>query len=286
MEFNERVRYSSIASRPRLAPTSEVRLIVWPIVVLENWDIARPMPRQIVPPPAAHPVPDYFNWSWHEYEMRVAFWRLKAMFDARGIKPSVSVNSAVCAAYREVAEACRDAGWEFIAHAVTQRPLGEIADEAAMVRLCVDEIEKFTGRRPRGWASPGVSQSRDTVDNLTAAGLEYACDWVLDDQPFEIATKHGPLIGLPYTVNLNDVPQMVIARHPIQTFKQSICDAFDCLYGESETSVRIMTIVLHPYVCATPHAMRYIDEAFGHMQRPGAVFWSGDKILDWYRSAS
>jgi hypothetical protein len=78
---------------------------------------------------------------------------------------------------------------------------------------------------------------------------------------------------------------MVIGRQPVQAFKQSICDAFDCLYAESESSVRIMTIVLHPYVCATPHAMRYIDEAFGHMQHPGVAFWSGDRILDWYRSA-
>lgn len=285
MEFNERVQYSSIVRRPPLAPSSDTRLIVWPIVVLETWDISRAMPRQIVPPPASRPVPDYFNWSWHEYEMRVAFWRLKAMFDRRGVKPSASVNSSVCSVYREVAEAVRDAGWEFIAHAVTQRPLGDIPDEAAMVKQCVEEIAAFTGKRPRGWASPGVAISRDTVDHLTAAGLEYACDWVLDDQPFEIATKNGPLIGLPYTVHLNDVPQMVIGRVPVATFKQSICDAFDTLYQESATSVRIMTIVLHPYVCATPHAIRYIDEAFEHMQRPDVAFWSGDRILDWYKSA-
>jgi hypothetical protein len=31
--------------------------------------------------------------------------------------------------------------------------------------------------------------------------------------------------------------------------------------------------------------MRYIDEAFEHMKRPGVVFWSGDRILDWYKSS-
>jgi len=285
VEFNERVQYSPIPNRPPLASSKELRLIVWPIVVLETWDIGRPMPRQIVPPPAARPVPDYMNWSWHEYEMRVAFWRLKAMLDGKGIKPSVSINSAVCTTYREVAEACRDAGWEFVAHGVTQRPAGEIADEPAMIAQCIDEISAFTGKRPRGWASPGASQTRDTVDHLAGAGLEYACDWVLDDQPFEIETKHGPLIGLPYTVDLNDVPTIALARQPIQAFKQTICDAFDCLYREAESSVRIMTIVLHPYICATPARMKYIEEAFTYMERAGVVFWSGDTILDWYKSA-
>jgi hypothetical protein len=116
---------------------------------------------------------------------------------------------------------------------------------------------------------PGVSQSRDTVDNLTAAGLEYACDWVLDDQPFEIATKHGPLIGLPYTVYLNDVPQMVIGRVRFKPSSNRSATRSIASMRKSAASVRMMTIVLHPYVCATPHTMRYIDEAFEHMTRSG-----------------
>ncbi len=284
MELNQRIRYAPIVSRPPLPGPDDTRLIIWPIVVLETWDITRPMPRQVVPPPAARPTPDYLNWSWHEYEMRVAFWRLKAMFDRAGIVPSASINSAVCRAYPEVAEACRDGGWEFIAHGLMQRPLHEIDDELAMMRQCVAEIEAFTGKRPRGWASPGISQTQQTVDNLTAAGLQYACDWVFDDQPVEIATANGPLIALPYTVDLNDVPSIAIARQPIQVFKQSICDAFDQLYSEGADSVRIMTLVLHPYICATAHRIKYISDAFAYMQRPGVAFWTGERILDWYTS--
>jgi allantoinase len=285
VEFNQRVQYQSIVSRPPLRGPDGLRVIVWPIVVLEVWDIGRAMPRQVVPPPAARPVPDYLNWSWHEYEMRIAFWRLKRFFDAQGIAPSVSINSAVCTTYPEVAEACRDAGWEFVAHGVMQRPVSEIDDEPAMIAQCMREIEAFTGRKPRGWASPGIAQTRDSVDHLAGAGLEYACDWVLDDQPFEIETRHGPLTGLPYTVDLNDVPTLVVAKQPIQTFRQAICDAFDRLHAEGEESVRVMSVVLHPYVCATPSRIAHIEQAFHHMRRPGVAFWSGDKILDWYRSA-
>src|SRR5258708_12579180 len=99
MDFNERDQCSPIPTRPPLASSKELRLIVWPIVVLETWEIGRPMPRQAVPPPASRPVPDYMNWSWHEYEMRVAFWRLKAMLDSKGIKPTVSINSPARTTY-------------------------------------------------------------------------------------------------------------------------------------------------------------------------------------------
>jgi allantoinase len=76
VELNQRLAYSAINDRPILTLPGRARLVVWPIVVLETWDIARPMPRQVLPPPAARPAPDYLNWSWHEYGMRIGFWRL------------------------------------------------------------------------------------------------------------------------------------------------------------------------------------------------------------------
>ena len=44
-------------------------------------------------------------------------------------------------------------------------------------------IEKFSGKRPRGWFGPGLTQTFDTLDYLSAAGIEYIGDWVLDDEP-------------------------------------------------------------------------------------------------------
>ncbi len=58
-------------------------MVVWPIVNVENWDIAGPMPRVVLSPPGDTPnlVPDLPNWAWHEYGMRVGFWRLKEVLD-------------------------------------------------------------------------------------------------------------------------------------------------------------------------------------------------------------
>jgi allantoinase len=258
--------------------------VIWTIVVLETWNISRPMPRQVLPPPAARPVPDYLNWSWHEYGMRIGFWRLKELLRSRSIVPSVSINSAVCATYPGVAAACLDGGWEFVAHGTIQRPVHEIADEATMVKGAIEELAAFTGRRPRGWASPGLVQTPDTLDYLAAEGIEYACDWIFDDQPCELATKHGTMVALPYSVDLNDVPAMVIHRQSTQTFRQNICDTFDRLYAEGLESARVLTLVLHPYVCAASHRIRYLEEAIDYMRRPDVLFWTGDKILDWYCS--
>ena len=74
--LEERVPYSAIVDRPKLTLPGNARLAVWVIVNVENWEIRRPMPRMVLPPPSGAPLlPDLPNWAWHEYGMRVGFWR-------------------------------------------------------------------------------------------------------------------------------------------------------------------------------------------------------------------
>ncbi|HVE11259.1 MAG TPA: polysaccharide deacetylase, partial [Paraburkholderia sp.] len=83
----ERTEYSAIVDRPPLKLPGDARVIVWTIVNLEVWDIARPMARQVLPAPTgAVLLPDVPNWSWHEYGMRVGFWRFKKLYDLLGIR--------------------------------------------------------------------------------------------------------------------------------------------------------------------------------------------------------
>ena len=55
---------------------------------------------------------------------------------------------------------------------------------------------------------PGLTETFDTPDYLKEAGIEYVADFPMDDQPFEVRTEYGPLVSIPYTVELNDIPMM------------------------------------------------------------------------------
>ena len=69
---HERLDFSAIVDRPPLQLPDGARVVVWPVVNIEEWDISRPMPRMASPPPGGvAPVPDVPNWTWHEYGMRV-----------------------------------------------------------------------------------------------------------------------------------------------------------------------------------------------------------------------
>ena len=75
----ERLSYSSPFTRPPLKLPGKARMIVWSVVNIEEWEITRPMARQLSQPPMGQtPIPDMPNWTWYEYGMRVGFWRLNA----------------------------------------------------------------------------------------------------------------------------------------------------------------------------------------------------------------
>ncbi|OWT69160.1 polysaccharide deacetylase [Achromobacter sp. HZ28] len=284
MTPRERLPYSAIVDRPKLPAPDGARIIVWPIVNVEDWDIGRPMARQVLPAPTGVSVtPDIPNWAWHEYGMRVGFWRLLQALEGFGIRATLSINGRVCTSYPRVAEAARDAGWEFMGHGYIQMPIHQVDDAQAMIARTVDSIREFTGRAPVGWLGPGLTQKMDTVDLLHDAGIRYIGDWVLDDQPCRLRTQGGDMVAMPYSVELNDIPMMAVQHHSSDEFFKRVTDSFDRLYAEGGDQVRVMGIAVHPFLSGVPHRIKYFEQAFEYMRKfEGVRFMTGEEILAWY----
>lgn len=282
----DRVPYSAIIDRPPLALPGGARMVIWTIVNVEEWDIERPMPRSVLSPPMGQPLmPDLPNWAWHEYGMRVGFWRLLDCLKRFDIPVTLAINGSVCATYPRVASAALEAGWEFIGHGFNQRPMHQIEDELEVINQTIEAIRSFTGRVPRGWESPGLTETFDTIDHLAAAGIEYVADWVLDDQPVDIATKDGPVLSIPYTVETNDITMIALQQHESREIFERTKAQFDQLYQESAEITRIMAISLHPYITGAPHRIGQLETFLSYLNdKPGVLMWTGEQILDWYRS--
>ena len=283
----ERVPYSAIVDRPRLELPGGARLAVWTIVNVEEWSIERPMPRTVLPPPQGQPLlPDLPNWAWHEYGMRVGFWRFLEVLNHFHVKATLAINGSVCKSYPRVARAALEAGWEFMGHGYVQRPMHHLEDQKKEISETIKAIRELTGRAPRGWESPGLTETYDTIDWLAEAGIEYVADWVLDDQPCMIRTSSRPVVSVPYTVEMNDIAMMVLQSHPSSEWLRRGIDQFDRLYAEGESSARVMAISIHPYITGVPHRIGYLERLYEYIgQRPGVLMWTGEQILDWYTDA-
>jgi allantoinase len=288
MQPNERLIYSAISERPPLHLPGGAKLAVWIIVNVEEWDINQTMPRTVLSPPAGgSPMPDIPNWAWHEYGNRVGFWRMLDVFDRFALPAVLAINGSAISAYEPVARAARERKWEFIGHGFSQKNMQKVENEAEDIAKTSKAIADFTGRPPRGWLGPGLTETWETPDLLVEAGYEYVCDWVLDDQPTVLKTRTKPIVNIPYTQECNDVAMMLIQHHTAAEYYDRAIDQFEQLMHDARDSARVMALVVHPYIMGAPHRLKYFRQLLEKITAiEGVIFWTGEQILDWYRGPS
>jgi peptidoglycan/xylan/chitin deacetylase (PgdA/CDA1 family) len=284
----ERNEFSAIVDRPPLKLPGNARIVFWSIVNYEVWDIGKPMARQLLPAPTGVPLqPDVVHWGFHEYGMRVGCWRFFELYKKLGIRPTLSANARIIEDYKRVAEEARDAGWEFMGHAYEQGPIHKEPDQKAMINRSMDMMEKFCGKRPVGWLGPGLTQTLETPDLLAEAGVKYIGDWVYDDEPTVIKTTHGPLVTLPYTIETNDIPVMIVQHHNSDYLFDLVKNQFDQLYKESANRAKFVALAIHPYISGQPHRIKYLERIYDYVNsHAGVLHWNGEQILDWYKGVA
>ncbi|MGH6923431.1 MAG: polysaccharide deacetylase family protein [Propylenella sp.] len=281
-----RIPYEPIGERPKLRLPGGARVAVWTIVNIENWLPDGPMPRTILAPPMGAPLlPDVPNWAWHEYGMRVGFWRFLDVLGSRGIKATLALNGSCCRVYEKACAAAQDAGWEFLGHGYVQVPMHRVEDERAAIADTIAAIRDFTGRPPRGWESPGLSETLETLDHLVEAGIEYICNWPLDDQPVRMTTPNGGIVAMPYPLEVNDVVMSAVQQQPSDEILRRGRDTFDRLYQDGKETSRVMAISIHPYLTGVPHRIKYLEALYDHiLAHEEIVVWTGEEILDWFNA--
>ena len=281
----DRIPYSPIIDRPPLVLPDGARMVVWTILNVEYWDSTNPQPRTILPPPMGQPLlPDVPNWSWQEYGNRVGFWRLRDLFKHFRIVPTLGLNSSVIESYKPIAEVALEEGWEFLGHGYIQAPMQKLDDQRGHIQRSIEAIRHFSGKNPRGWLSPGLTETMETLDILAECGIEYVGNWPLDDQPVELKVKSGKMYALPYPVETNDLIIMSVQNHSSNEFANKCIDQFDRLYQDSATITRIMGICLHTFISGVPHRVKYVEQVFDHItSKPDVLLWTGEQVLDWYK---
>lgn len=282
MRPEQRLRYAAPQDRPATALPGGAQLAIWPVVNVEHWLIENPMPRQVLSPPTgAALLPDVANWAWHEYGMRVGFWRFLDAFAKRGIRPTLSVNGNVCNEYPRVAQAAHDAGWEFMGHGFVQVPTHRVPDQRAMIADTVAAITRFTGAPPVGWLGPGLTETLETPDLLAEAGIRYIADFVVDDLPARLTTRAGEVLTMPYSVELNDIPIAMIQHHDEQELPRRARLAAARLLAEP--GPKVMCFAIHPYITGVPHRIAALEAMLDDLTAlPGITFMQGREIMAWY----
>ncbi|WP_212701098.1 polysaccharide deacetylase family protein [Thalassovita aquimarina] len=285
MQANPRIPYRLASQQRPLTGPEGKRLIVNLVVNIEHWPFDREMPRKLLTPPHGRDqVPDVPNFCWADYGMRAGMARLLSLFDARDLPVSASINATAIDTYADCAEAIRDAEWEFVGHGMHQTGLSAQSGEAGVIRETLEKLRAFTGKPVRGWLSPGLRETADTPDILAAEGVEYLCDWSVDDVPHRMRAAPRDLIAMPYTLELNDSVVYAVEKHSSDEMFQRLQTTLECFAGETEPAgAKVMGIGLHPHLIGVPHRFPYLVRMLDLLQaRDDVIFMTGAQVADWF----
>jgi putative urate catabolism protein len=208
--------------------------------------------------------------SIYEYGARVGVWRLLELFRRKEIPLTLFAVAMAVERNPAVAEAAMKAGHEICSHGYRWIDYRDVPDEVERAHLAkaIQIQTRITGERPLGWYTgrTSVNTRRLVVED---GGFLYDSDDYNDDLPYWTMVAGQPHLVVPYTLDANDMrfatPQGFNAG---DQFFNYLRDSFDTLYGEGETTPRMMSVGLHCRLIGRPGRIkaleRFMDHALSH----------------------
>jgi hypothetical protein len=193
--------------------------------------------------------------SWAAYGAEEGAWRLLDGL-ARSKANAVFYTSGILAeSYAPLLRAIRAAGHAVAAHGWGQEIIPAYQTrtaEAADIARCTAAIEAATGAQPRGWLSPRCTPSASTATLLAAAGFVWHADYFDRDLPRRLATESGPILAMPFTMEVNDMPLYVRYGNEPDSFTRILARILE---GWPDLSARpaCLDITVHAHVFGRPY---------------------------------
>ena len=204
---------------------------------------------------AARPGVRHMSMEWlYEYGSRAGFWRLRRLFDERGLTATVFAVGMALERNPAAARAMVESGFEIASHGwrwIDYQYIDE-ATEREHIGLAVAAIERVTGQRPLGWYTGRCSpNTRRLVAEY--GGFLYDADSYADDLPYWELVDGKPQLIVPYTLDTNDMrfvaPQ---GFNSGEQFYAYLKDAFDVLYAEGVQRPKMLSVGLHCRIAGRP----------------------------------
>lgn len=170
-------------------------------------------------------VLDLQGQSWAAYGPQVGAWRLLDTLEAAGVKAVFYVSGILAEKYPDLLKAIVAAGHEVAAHSWGQNIVPAYqskAEEKADLERCISALQAASGTRPRGWISPRCTPSQNTSGLLAEAGFAWHGDVFDADVPYRLATSSGPLMAVPFTMEVNDMPLYIRYGNEPEAFTRNL----------------------------------------------------------------
>jgi allantoinase len=265
LAHHDRYEYSPIVERPDFSWPGGKRLAFYLALNIEHFEFGGKLG---LTPTTLGPPPDPRNYGWRDYGLRIGIWRLFDLMQELELPLCLVINSTASERYPQIVARITQRGDEIVGHGRTnserQADLDE-AREAELIREATETLTRIHGRAPEGWLGPWISESLVTPDLLKEAGYTYLLDWPADDQPFWMRTRSGPILSVPYPIEINDSPAMLSRMQSATDFPQMIVDQFDGMLEDSERYSLVCGVSLHTFIVGQPFRFVQLRKALQYI---------------------
>jgi hypothetical protein len=115
------------------------------------------------------------------------------------------------------------------------------------------------GTPPCGWLSPRCTPGPETSRLLAQAGFHWHADMFDSDVPYQIETGEGTLVGMPFTMEVNDLPLYIRYGNEPEAFPRTLQRIIESWERLGSPYVCI-DITVHAHVFGRPYgAIAFLD---------------------------
>jgi peptidoglycan/xylan/chitin deacetylase (PgdA/CDA1 family) len=214
------------------------------------------------------------------YDPFVATPRLAKMFSEHNVPMTCFVPGWVAETYPAAVEAIVAHGNELGNHGhFHEWPSRQTREQELESLIRGNEVlEKFSGKRPRGYRAPYYALSESTYDLLIELGMTYDSSLFADDVPILLESVQGRLVELPVPASIDDYNQYVSSRAFDYLMKvsspQQALEVYKAEFDALWEFGGLWVACWHPAVSGRPAQALAIRSLIEHMQAKGDVWFA------------
>jgi hypothetical protein len=223
-------------------------------------------------------VLDLQGRSWAEYGPKAGAWRLLDILQAAGVRAVFYVSGILAKRQEGLMQAIAAAGHEIAAHGWAQNIIPAYqgkAEEAADLSRCVTGLQAATGKQPRGWISPRCTPSQSTSELLAEANFTWHGDVFDADLPYRLQTGSGPIMAVPFTMEVNDMPLYIRYGNEPEAFTRILQRILEGC-AEIPRTPFCLDLTVHAHVFGRPYGAIEFAKSLAIAKQHQAHTWLTD----------
>jgi peptidoglycan/xylan/chitin deacetylase (PgdA/CDA1 family) len=200
--------------------------------------------------------------SWASFGLVRGIHRLLDIAQKHGIKTSVMVNGVICERDPATVKRIAELGHEIVNHSWGMDVIPVYFDEAgerANLQRNHDLLLATAGVAPSGWISPRGTGSPLSSRLLAEAGYLHHGDVNDDDRPYVMDFGGKRIVGIPLTMDVNDLPICIRYGHAPRHMLEVFNDTFAAM-RERETAPLMLDVTAHTHVMGRPSGAWVYDD--------------------------